>query len=243
MRVATRRHHLGREVRAADPGQEPLGAPPGRPRHADRHARDLLQAGPGALRHGAVRRPDRERQDDHALRHPHRGQRPRPQRHDDRGPGRVRLPEDQPDPDERAGGADLRHRPEVDPAPGPRRDPRRRDPRRRDGPHRRAVGPHRALRALVAARHRLGLGAAPLPGHGDRVVPDRLVGARRRRPAPGAAHLPVVQDAATRRPGRSSPSTRRAAASRSRTSTTAPAATSAATPATWTGSASTSCSR
>ena len=57
-----------------------------------------------------------------------RGQRPRPQRHDHRGPGRVRLPEDQPDPDERAGGPDLRQRAEVDPAPGPRRDPRRRDP-------------------------------------------------------------------------------------------------------------------
>ena len=51
--------------------------------HADRHPRDLLQAGTGSLRHGAVRRPDGKRQDDHALRHPHRGQRPRPQRHDD----------------------------------------------------------------------------------------------------------------------------------------------------------------
>ena len=44
---------------------------------------------------------------------------------------------------------------------------------------RRAVRPHRPLRALVPARHRLGLGPAPLPRHGDRVLPDRLVGARR----------------------------------------------------------------
>ena len=54
-----------------------------------------------------------------------RGQQPDAQRDDHRGPGRVRLPLDQPDPDERAGRAHLRHRAEVDPAPGPRRHPRR----------------------------------------------------------------------------------------------------------------------
>ena len=43
------------------------------------------------------------------------------QHHDDRGPGRVRLPVDQPDPDQRAGRRHLRRRPAVDPAPGPRR--------------------------------------------------------------------------------------------------------------------------
>ena len=195
-------HDLGREVRAADPGQEPLGPAPRRSGHAGRHARDLLEADPGALRHGAVRRTDRERQDHHALRHAHRGQRSRTQRHDDRGPGRVHLSLHQPDPDQRAGGSDLRHRIEVDPAPGPRRDPRRRDPRRRDRPDRRPVGPDGALRALLAARHRLGLGAAPLLGHGDRVVPDRLLGPRHRRPAPGAPDLPLVQDPLLRRPTR-----------------------------------------
>ena len=55
-------------------------------------------------------------------------ERPVTQRHDDRGPGRIRLPQDQPDPGQRAGGPDLRQWPEVDPAPGPRRDPRGRDP-------------------------------------------------------------------------------------------------------------------
>ena len=78
--------------------------------------------------HGAVRRPDGKREDHDALRHAERGQRPRPQRHDDRGSGRVHLPHDQPDPDERGGRPDVRHRAEVDPAPGPRRHPRRRDP-------------------------------------------------------------------------------------------------------------------
>ena len=118
-------------------------------------------------------------------------------------------------------GLDLRHRAEVDPAPGPRRDPGRRDPRRRDGPDRGPVRAHRPLRALVAARHRLGLGPAPLPRHGDRVVPHRLVGPRHRRPAPGPAHLPVVQDDLHADATRSWPSTRRAAGPTRRSSTRA----------------------
>ena len=127
---------------------------------------------------------------------------PTKQRHDDRGPGRIHLPLDQPDPDQRTGGTDLRHRPEVDSAPGPGRDPRRRDPRRRDGPDRRPVRADRPPGPVVAARDRLGVRPAPLPRHGDRVVPDRLVGHRHRRAAPRSAHLPVVQDARTRRPRR-----------------------------------------
>ena len=67
------------------------------------------QAREGALWHGAVRRTDRERKDHHALRHLGPGRRPDQERHDDRGPGRVRLPVDQPDPDQRAGGIDLRN--------------------------------------------------------------------------------------------------------------------------------------
>ena len=47
------------------------------------------------------------------------------QRHDHRGPGRVHLPEDQPDPDQRVGRSDVRHGTEVDPPSGPRRHPRR----------------------------------------------------------------------------------------------------------------------
>ena len=74
----------------------------------------------------------------------------------------------------------------VDPSPGPRRHPRRRDPRRRDRPRGRPVGAHRTLRRLVTPRHRLGLGPPPLLGHGDRVVPHRLVGPGRRRSAPAS---------------------------------------------------------
>ena len=101
-----------------------------------------------------VRRPDRQRQDHDAVRDVVGDQPARHQRHDDRGPGRVHLPARQPDPDQRAGRHDVRHRAQVDPAPGPRRDPRRRGPRRRDRAHRGAVGAHRPPRVLVGARDR-----------------------------------------------------------------------------------------
>ena len=42
-----RRHHLGREVRHADPRQEPLGPPARRPRHAGGHPRHVLRSSSG----------------------------------------------------------------------------------------------------------------------------------------------------------------------------------------------------
>ena len=81
-----------------------------RARHARRHVRVVQRAHPVALRHGRVRRAHRLGQDDHPLRHARRGQRRRDQGHDDRGPGRVRHPVDQPDPDQRAGRRDVRDR-------------------------------------------------------------------------------------------------------------------------------------
>ena len=58
-----------------------------------------------AVRHGDRQRADRQRQDHHALRHADRDQPAGHERHDHRGPGRVRLPQGQPDPDQRAGRA------------------------------------------------------------------------------------------------------------------------------------------
>ena len=98
--------------------------------------------------------PDRLGQDHDAVRDA-RGDRPRrDQHHDDRGSGRVRLPDDQPDPDQPARRRHVRERAAVDPAPGPRRDPRRRDPRRRHRAHRGAGRADRPLRHVVAARDR-----------------------------------------------------------------------------------------
>ena len=121
------------------------------------------------------------------------------------------FPTHQPDPDERAGRTHLRHRAALHPAAGPRRDPGRRDPRRRDGAYRRAVGPDRSPRPLVAARHGLGLGAAPVPRHGHRVLPHRLFDHRHRRSAPRSSDLPFVQGRLHPDRQRSAPSTRRAA--------------------------------
>ena len=56
-----------------------------------------------------------------------------------------------------------------------------------------ALTGHFVLSSLHA--HRRGLGAAPLPRHGHRGLPHRLVGGRRRRPAAGAPDLPGLPGA------------------------------------------------
>ena len=108
-----------------------------------------------AVRHGDRGWADRAAARRRRLRDVVGDQPARHQRDDDRRPGRIHLPAGQPDPDQRAGGHDVRHGSEVDPAPGPRRDPRRRGSRRRDRAHRRAVRADRPPRVLVGARDRL----------------------------------------------------------------------------------------
>ena len=53
-----------------------------------------------------------------------RDQLERQERHHGRRPGRVRVPWHQPDPDQRAGRPDVRHRPQGNSSSRPRRDPR-----------------------------------------------------------------------------------------------------------------------
>ena len=203
-------------------------------------ARDLRRARAVAVRHGHLRGPDRQREDHDALRDARRARHERAQRDDDRGPGRVHPPDGQPDPDQRSRRGDVRRRTQVDPAPGPRRDPRRRDPRHRDRPDRGAVGAHRSLRALVAPRHRRGVGAPPVPRHGHRAVPRSR---RRSSPSSGSASCGASATTAVRqydpdcRRARVLPVDRRRregpASSAARAATSAPA------PATRSGSAST----
>ena len=72
------RHHrddLGREGGAADPRQEPVAARARPPRDAARDAGRVLEAHPLPVRHGDLRRPDRQRQDHDALRGADRDQR------------------------------------------------------------------------------------------------------------------------------------------------------------------------
>ncbi len=99
-----RRRRRRREGRHADAGQEPTAVRPGAAGHARRDGRAVQGPDPLAVRHGHLRGPDRERQDHDALRLAGRDQQPGPQHHDHRGPGRVHLPVDQPDPDQRAAG-------------------------------------------------------------------------------------------------------------------------------------------
>ena len=61
------------------------------------------------------------------------------------------------------------------------------------------------------------VGAAPVPRHGHRAVPRRLVGHRRRRPAPRAPHLRPLPASRTSRPPRSWRSTASAGGARPRT--------------------------
>ncbi len=91
-------------------------AAPRHPRVSRGRAEALPQIHPRAVRHGAGHRPDRQRQDHHALRRavgdPHAGR----QDHHDRGPGRIPVEGHHPDPDQREEGPDLRARAALDPA-------------------------------------------------------------------------------------------------------------------------------
>ena len=115
------------------------------------------------------------------------------QRDDDRGPGRVRLPDDQPDPDQRAGRRHVRRRPA---SRSSARTPTSilvgeiRDVETARIAVQAALTGHFVLSSLHAtdAASR----AAPLPRHGHRAVPDRVVVARRRRPAARAPDLPAL---------------------------------------------------
>ncbi len=205
----------------------------------DRHPRRVLQDGPLPLWHGALRWPDGQRQDDDPLRHYDRDRRANPQHRYHRGSGRIRIPVDQPDPDQRTGRYHLRGRPPRHPPSGPRHHPRRRDPRHRHRSHRHSSRAHRAFCPFLTARHRLRRSPPSLLGYGHRGLPGRLLSPRDCEPATRPSHLPSVRRAlsADRRGDGLLRGNRRG---RRRRSSAAPAAIFARTPATWTGSVSTS---
>ena len=140
---------------------------------------------------------------------------PRAQHHDDRGPGRVRLAVDQPDPDQRPGGHHLRRRPEgrscartptssssarsATPRPRGSRSSRRSPA---TSCSRRCTRPTRPARS-----HRfLDMGIEPF------LVASSVIGGRR--PAARAADLPLLPASRTSRPPRSSTFYRRSGRSR-----------------------------
>ena len=98
-----------------------LGMPP-------ETARRFLEADPLAVRHGDLRRPDRERQDHHALRHAQRDQRPERNIMTIEDPVEYVFPTINQIQINEPAGITFAGGLQVDPAPGPGRDPRRRDP-------------------------------------------------------------------------------------------------------------------
>ena len=187
--------------------------------------------------------PDRQRQDDDALRGAVGDQVDRGQDHHHRGSGRIPAARHHADSDQRKEGADVRARPAVDPAPRPRQDHGRRNPRPRDRADCDQLGADRAPRVHDRARQQRARRARPLPEHGRRALPVRLGAELRARAAAGAEHLRPLQaagDESRARSSRSRRSTRRS--STAGCSSRAPAASSAAGPAIGAGRRSASCS-
>ncbi len=179
-------------------------------------------SGKSTTLYAALRRAERDREEDHH----------------DRGPGRVPDPRRQPDERQPQGGARLRPRAALDPARRPRHRHGRRDPRRRDGADRDRGGADRPHDADHAAHQRRPRRDRPPERDGDRDLPHRLRRRLRRRPAPRPQALPQLQAALDHPGGRRCrrPASRSAPRSRPTSRSAAAAATTAATRA---GSAST----
>ena len=99
---------------------------------------------PDALRHGPGDRPDRVREDHHALLGAEPPQHGRHQHHDRRGSGGVQPPRHQPGADQGRDRPDLRRGPALLPPAGPGHHHGGGDPRLRDGRDRGQGRPHRA---------------------------------------------------------------------------------------------------
>ena len=175
------------------------------PRAAARHprvSRGRAEAVPEihrrAVRDGARHRPDRQRQDDDALRGAVGDQIGRGQDHHDRGSGRVPAPRHHADSDQREERADVRARAAIDPPPRSRQDHGGRDPRSRDGADCDPVGADRPPRVHDRPRQQRHRRARTLPEHGRRAVSVRVGAQLRARAAAGPHHLRALQAARRR---------------------------------------------
>ena len=153
---------------------------------------------PQGLRRGSGHRPDRLGQVDDPLRGSPGAERGREEHHHDRGPGRVPAGGHQPDERQSQGGARLRHRAALDAARRPRHRDGGRDPRRGDRPDRDRGGAYRPHDADHPAHQRRAGRRHPAREDGNRVLPDRLGGRLRSRPAPRPQALHRLQAAGDR---------------------------------------------
>ena len=160
----------------------------------------IAQAGQragAAERDRAGHRPDRQRQDHHAVYRAAGAERGHPQDHHRRGPDRVPASGHQPDPGALADRPDLRQPAALHPPPGPRRHHGRRNPRRRDRADRGAGGADRAPGAVHAAHQLRRRRGDPAARHGGGGLPADRRPARRHGAATGAPPMPAT---AGRRP-------------------------------------------
>ena len=138
------------------------------------------------LRHGAVRRPDRLRQDDDAAFGAQPHQRARAQDLDRRGPDRDHPAGPAPGAGQPEDRLDLREGAARVPACRPGRDHGRRNPRRGDRPHRDRGLADRPPGALDTAHQQRARNRDAPAGHGHGPVQLRRLAARRAGAAPGA---------------------------------------------------------
>ena len=151
---------------------------------------------------GAHHRPDRQRQDQHALRRAAaRSTRPTATSSRSRTRSRCSSPGITQVQVQRAHRPDLRRGLRVDAAPGPRRRPGRRGPRHRDRRAGAAGVADRPPRAHHAAHQQRRLRDHPAGRHGRRAVPGRLVADRRGRASGWSAEPCRRAWSPTSRPG------------------------------------------
>ena len=143
-----------REDRPSSPRQGQADARHDPARLRARVARQVRAGDPAAVGHGAGHRPDRQRQDEHALLVDLEDQHARDQHHDRRGPGRVQPRRHQPGPGQGEHRPQLRRGAALLPASGSQHHPGRRNPRLRDRGNRGQGGAHRPPRALHAPHQR-----------------------------------------------------------------------------------------
>ena len=159
-------------------------------------AEDILVAisrrHPGAQRHRAGHRADRQRQIDHAVRRAERHQLDGKQRLHGGRPDRISPAADQSVPGAGTDGHDVFQGAADAAAARPRRDHGRRGPRRRNGPHGDSGGADRPPGVQHAAHQRRLLVDHAAGEHGGRNVSDRGGAEHGVGAAAGAADLPQV---------------------------------------------------
>jgi type IV pilus assembly protein PilB len=153
-----------------------------------------------AVGHGAGDRPDRQRQDQHALLVDSKINTPETNIMTAEDPVEFNLAGINQVQGEGKHRPELRGRPALVLAAGPRTSSGRRNSRLRNRGNRRESRAHRPSGALDAPHQRCAEHDQPLDEHGHRTVPGRQLGALDLRAAPGAPRLRQLQRAASMAP-------------------------------------------